>query len=133
MSVIEDLKRHEGFRATPYLCPEGKLTVGYGINLDAGITKGEADLLLRGRVEKIRNRLRELLWFWPLLNAARQDVLINMAYNLGIDGLLKFKRMLARIADKNWQGAAEEMLSSQWAVQVKGRATELMETMRDGE
>lgn len=133
MSIIEDLKRHEGFRELPYKDTEGFLTIGYGLNIDAGITKEEAEMILVSRVVKIKNKLSTLIPSWNTLNGARQDVLINMAYNIGIDGLLKFKRMLARLNDRNYEEAAQEMKASKWAVQVKTRSTELIETMRDGE
>ena len=132
MGVISDLKRHEGFRATPYRCPAGKLTIGYGINLDAGITEDEAELLLKSRIEKIRAQMDIRFTWWRDLDWERQSVLVNMAYNLGFDGLLKFKKMLNRIANKDYDGAAREMLESKWAIQVKERSNELAHIMMGG-
>ena len=70
-------------------------------------------------------------WF-PNLDQVRQDVLIDMAYNLGFFGLSTFKNTLAYIANGNYDKAADNMLKSKWATQVKGRAEELAEMMRTG-
>ena len=132
MSVIEDLKRHEGFRATPYMDTTGHLTVGYGLNLDAGITEEEATMLLVHRVEKIRATLRKRLPCFSSLSEARQGVLINMSFNLGVDGLMGFKQTLRYVAEGNYSAAADQMMGSRWADQVKGRAMELSDIMRRG-
>ena len=55
-----------------------------------------------------------------------------MAFNLGVPRLCKFKNMWAAIHEKDFDTAAEEMLDSRWAEQVKGRATELAEMMKTG-
>ena len=132
MSVIDDLKRHEGFRATPYTDTTGHLTIGYGINLDAGITEEEAEMLLVHRVGKIRVALHKRLPCFSELSEARQGSLINMAFNLGIDGLMGFKQTLRYVAEGNYPAAAAQMLKSKWARQVKGRAVELSQSMRQG-
>jgi len=132
MSAIEDLKRHEGFRSKPYMDTTGHLTIGYGINLDAGITEEEAEWLLVHRVEKIRVTLCKRLPFFSGLSEARQGVLINMAFNLGIDGLEKFNKTLGYIDKGNYSAAADQMKKSLWFRQVGRRAVELSEIMRAG-
>jgi lysozyme len=64
--------------------------------------------------------------------AVRADALLNMAFNLGIDGLLGFGNTLAAVYRGDYDKAAEGMLASKWARQVKGRAVELAEQMRKG-
>ena len=56
-----------------------------------------------------------------------------MAFNMGVPTLLEFRRMLGALAEKDWDGAAVEMLDSKWARQVGSRANELSELMRRGE
>jgi len=134
--LISQLKRHEGFRGRVYRCPAGKLTVGYGFNLDDNdIPEDIADLLLRNKLIKIMKEMakREELDFISMLNEPRQDVLINMAYNMGIDGLLKWKNTLKEIAEGNYDKAANRMELSLWAAQVGNRAKELANQMRTGE
>lgn len=125
----EMLKKHEGFRSFPYKCTAGKLTIGYGFNLDAGITSEEADFLLKARVDRVEKWLASHEWY-RALDENRRDVLSNMAYNLGVAGLFKFKNMIKALEDGDYNKAAEEMLDSKWASQVKGRAIELAEIMR---
>jgi lysozyme len=67
------------------------------------------------------------------LDPVRQAVLINMCFNLGIKGLLKFKHMLEAIGAQDWQMASLAMMNSLWATQVKGRADELARMMATGE
>jgi lysozyme len=125
MDVIAMLKRHEGFRSKPYRCTEGALTIGYGLNLDAGISKREADVLLRERVQMVREELIEKLPFFLGLSEERQAVLIDMGYNMDVSRLLKFVRTLYHIEHKQYKEAAAAMLESKWAGQVGDRAIEL--------
>lgn len=129
--MYEMLKRHEGLRLKPYLCTAGKLTIGYGLNLDAGISKEEAEYLLSSRVLKIEERLSKVLLFWDKISRVRKDVLVDMAYNLGIEGLLRFRTTLAMVGKEDYKGASEQMLNSLWARQVPIRAKELSDIMRD--
>lgn len=132
MSLIDDLKRHEGFRAKPYQDTTGHLTIGYGLNLDAGITQTEATMILEHRVKLIQSQLRQRLPFWTQLSQNRQDVLTNMAFNMGIDGLLSFNKTLHHISNGEYREAADQMLRSLWAKQVGKRAVELADMMRVG-
>ncbi len=131
MSVIDQLKRHEGFRRKPYLDTVGKLTVGFGRNLeDVGINMVEAEYLLKKDVRQVRQRLMDQLPIFLELSPIRQAVLENMAFNLGLDGLMRFKRMLAAINYGDYTLAAKEMLDSKWAKQVGSRAVELADQMK---
>ena len=67
------------------------------------------------------------------LDAVRQAVIANMAFNLGFAGLMGFKNMWAAIGRRDWESASEEMLNSKWARQVGVRAVELSEIMQTGE
>ncbi len=131
----EQLQRHEGFRARPYRCSAGRLTIGYGRNLDDnGISADEAEYLLRNDIDHAMEDARGYAGdSWGRLNAARRAVLANMAFNLGLSRLGGFVRLRERLAASDYQGAAEEMLDSAWAHQVGSRARELAEQMRTGE
>lgn len=132
-STIEQLKRHEGLKLKPYKCTEGKLTIGYGRNLeDRGITKSEAEeMLLTDMCEVEEHLFNEGLL--SDLNDARKAVLINMGFQLGIQGLFGFKRMIAAVDSKQFELAAKEMLDSKWAKQTPNRAKELSEQMLTGD
>jgi len=73
-----------------------------------------------------------LPWFTEL-DEVRQAVLVDMGYNLGIDGLLKFKRTLGSVESGNYANAAIQMLESKWATQVGHRAERLSDMMETGE
>jgi len=136
--VTEQLKRHEGFREKPYYDTVGKLTIGYGWNLDDdGITKEEAEQhLIKEIAETVADLQAKLPDLYASLNEYRKAVLINMAYNMGIGnkkkGLLSFQNTLAMMRVGNYEGAAKGMLSSQWANQVGNRAKELAKIMKQG-
>lgn len=127
------IKRHEGLELKPYRCPAGRLTIGYGRNLDdVGIDEQEAENMLVRDMMKVVKGLRENIPGFDELTSARQAVLIDMAYNLGLEGLLKFKRMLGHVVTFEWAQAAEEMLNSKWARQVGSRANRLATMMETG-
>lgn len=132
-TLIQQLIRHEGMSKKPYYCFGGKLTIGVGRNLDdVGITEDEALYLLRNDIESARDALTQKLSWFPGLDEARQGVLINMCVNLGVKGLMKFKKTLALIENKYYEEASREMLKSKWAKQVGNRAVELSKIMATG-
>lgn len=126
------LERHEGLRLKPYLDTVGKLTVGYGRNLeDVGISRDEADFMLDNDIDQVERQL-ETVDEYRDLDPVRQTVIANMVYNLGFRGAIGFKRMWAAISRGDYDLAAEEMMNSRWASQVGYRARELAEIMRSG-
>ena len=128
------LTRHEGLRLKPYRCTSGKLTIGIGRNLDdSGISEREAELMLENDILKLFAVLPGKIDFFNELDKVRADILVNMAFNMGVNGLLKFKKMLTAIDDGYFTRAAAEMLDSKWAFQVGDRALELAEQMKTGE
>jgi lysozyme len=133
MSLRDTLIRHEGLRLFPYKDSVGKLTIGVGRNLeDQGITEEEALYLLGNDILQAASDLGKAFPVVFALSQDRYEVLVNMAFNLGISRLSKFKRMWAAIEIGDFNKASEEMLTSKWAVQVGSRATELAEIMRYG-
>ena len=143
---LEQLKIDEGFSNKCYLCTKGKLTIGYGYNLDVnplylssleigyaktkGMSEVKAESLLKLMVAQAQKALEQRFHWFANLDAARQGVLINMVYNMGIAGLLKFKKFLKCMEAGDYEQAAIEGLDSLWAKQVKGRAVRLMLDIR---
>jgi lysozyme len=128
------IAREEGFRARPYRCTEGYLTVGYGLNLDAGITEPEAALILGHRVRRLQDEVAVALPWWGRLDEVRRGCLVAMAYQLkgGVQGLLKCRATLAAVQRGDWDAAARQMLRSRWAQQTPARARRTAEAMRTG-
>jgi lysozyme len=130
--LLEQLVEHEGCELKPYRDTSGKWTIGIGRNLDdKGISRREALMMASNDIAEIEPQL-EALAVWSTLTDARQRVLADMAFNLGFRGLMKFARMLKALESGDYEAAADEMLASRWAGQVKGRAQTLARMMRTG-
>ena len=132
--IKEQLVRHEGLRLKPYRCTAGKLTIGIGRNLDdCGISQSEAYIMLINDIMNCEKQLQaKIPDIYNGLDEVRKSVLLNMCFNLGINGLLGFKNTLAFVKAGDWERAANNMLVSRWAKQVGRRAIELSELMRKG-
>lgn len=134
--LTRQLRRDEGVRAHMYFDSEGYATIGVGRLIDArrggGLRESEIDYLLANDIEEALAALRDRLPWFDSLNEARQGVLANMAFNLGVDGLLGFRKTLALVEQGEYDAASVEMLDSKWARQVGQRAQRLSEQMRTG-
>jgi lysozyme len=130
--ATEQIKTDEGLSLMPYHCTEEVLTIGYGRAIGTnGITKSEAEHLLRNDVVIAAGDARKFLGdtAFASLTIKRQAVLINMAFNLGINRLRTFKLFKQALLDGDYAEAKVQMLSSKWAGQVKGRAIRLADMM----
>ena len=127
MSYVEDIKNEEGFKGVVYKCTEGFDTIGYGTKLP--LTKEEATLLLEYRLGKLKSELSSSLY---ALEAPAEvwDILYNMAYQLGVPGLLKFGKFIKALQNKDYSQASIEMLDSKWASQTPNRAKRLADRMK---
>jgi lysozyme len=139
MNARDLIKNQEGLRLEPYRDTLGHLTVGYGHLIDercekvpASLTEQQAEALFIDDFRRTSYRCELLIPGWDDLDEVRQAVLLSMAFNLGIRGLLKFQRFLEEMHLQHWERAADEMLRSLWAGQVGNRATELADMMRSG-
>jgi lysozyme len=128
------LIRHEGKRNKPYRDTVGKLTIGVGRNLDdVGLRDDEIDLLLDNDIAATWNAVQRALPWVDQLDEVRQRVLADMAFNIGVRGLLCFTQMLRACQAGEYAKAAAEMLDSKWARQVPARAARLAKMMATGE
>lgn len=129
LSLIQELKREEGFRSKLYYCTEGKPTIGYGFNLEAGITKEEATSLLEIRLTNYRTKIEKRFPKLHQLNTRRQSVLLNMAYNMGVGGLFNFKKMFIALEQDDFIEAARQIMDSKAARQLPTRYKRLAKKM----
>ena len=134
-----ELVRDEGCVFEVYLDSEGLPTFGIGhlckpLDPEYGYAVGTK--VTPERVEKdIDIAVKEAVERYPFfddLNDVRQRVFVNMTFNLGSTRLAMFKKFLAAVEARDYETAAEEMLDSKWAEQVKGRADRLADMMRSG-
>jgi len=135
--ITKQIKNDEGLVLHAYTDTLGFLTIGYGRLIDhrkgGGITKQEAEYLLSHDIAyKLGQLHAELPWITKL-NDARKGVLLNMAFQLGVAGLLGFKNTLIKIESGDYKGASVNMLQSKWATQTPNRAKRMAEQMRTGQ
>lgn len=127
MSLIEDIKQDEGFKGDPYYCSEGMLTVGYGTTFP--LDEAEAELLLNYRLNKTIGAIKSSLYDLDIEDEA-WDILYNMSYQIGVNGLLKFKKMIKALRNQNYLEASKEGIDSLWYRQTPKRAERLMSRMK---
>lgn len=127
---LDELKSDEGLRLKAYddatgaeIVPgyqmKGHPSIAYGRALDTnGITVDEAEYLLTNSVDYYEALLGIQPW-WKALDTVRQGVITNLAYNIGLAGVLSFRHMIAAIQARNWPQARAELLSSKWATEIQ--------------
>jgi len=125
----EDLIRHEGFVPYAYHDHLGYLTIGIGRLIDqekgGGISQQEAEFLLDNDIERILIALHNKLEWFSRLPPRKKRALANMAFQMGIQGLFGFRRMLAALKRGDYSAAQREALDSKWAKQTPERAREV--------
>jgi lysozyme len=111
----QSVKLNEDLKLKVYLCPAKKQSIGYGRNLeDRGITLQEAENMLERDLLDIKLDLEDKIKFFHQLDDIRQNVLIEMAYNMGVPHLLDFKKTLSFMQKRDFINASKEMLDSKW-------------------
>ena len=135
-NLEEQLRFDEGEKLTAYQDHLGFWTIGIGRLIDArkggGITKEESSYLLNNDIRRKTAELKAAIPWFGKLDEVRQGVLLNMAFQMGTEGLLKFKNTLRMVESGQYDAAASGMLESLWARQTPERAKRLSEQMRTG-
>lgn len=127
--LINSVKQNEGFRSEVYQDTLGFDTIGYGTKMP--LSEEEAELILKHRLNEKIEALISRKSIVLDLPTDKQFVLFEMAYQLGVGGLLKFKKMWKALESKDYKTAGIEMLDSRWAVQTPNRAKELALKMEE--
>lgn len=134
--LVKMIIAHEGNIPYAYKDSLGYWTIGVGFLIDkekgGQLFPEEIEFILLNRIKKIKVDLNWNLDWFKDLDEVRQSVLIDMSFNLGVRGLLKFTNTLNLIKNKKYTEASKAMLESLWAKQVKGRAIKLSTMMREG-
>jgi lysozyme len=136
--LLAHLVADEGVVLHAYQDHLGYWTIGAGRLIDkrrgGGITHAEALYLLGNDVDKFERGVLER-WPWVAwLDDARQIAICNLAFNLGLDGLAKFRNTLAAIQDGRWADAAEGLRNSLWYRQIqKSRSERIVAMILTGE
>ena len=131
MSLLDKIKEHEGFRSTVYQCTQGYDTIGYGFAIkDLELTEEIAEQILIQKLSKLESKVRKKFDWYMYLPQEGKDVIINLCYQLGINGFSKFKKTIYLLETEQYKEASVEMLDSLWAKQTPRRAKELSEVIR---
>jgi len=142
MNIYQQLNRDEGEvkrngKHVMYRDHLGYATLGVGRLIDerrgGGLTDEEVEYLLRNDVTRVALELSKNLDWWPSLDHVRQSALINMAFQLGINGLLNFRKTLSLIKHGDYAEAGKEALRSTWAQQTPNRANRIARQLETGE
>ena len=133
--IIEMLRLHEGVKTHVYTDHLGYETIGVGRcirkNVGLGLSDDEINYLLSNDVSRVTAELGRFKWF-PELNEARRDAMINLCFQLGLTKLLKFKNFLSSMEDGDYELASTHLLDSLYARQTPARADEIAEMIVSG-
>ena len=146
MSLLENIKAHEGFSARIYKDSVGKPTVGYGflvaalspdeLKLNGGkvepMSKEVAEKILNLKVARLRKRVPECLPWLASKPQSVQDTLIEMAYQLGLAGLMGFRHTLGCIEAGDYAQAARNLRASLLYRQTPKRVEDYIKGLKNG-
>ena len=131
MSLVDSIKQGEGYRAKVYKCTEGYDTIGYGFAIkDLELDEEVCDMILDKKLDKLIDATNNKFPFLRELPQDKCEVVFEMVYQLGLNGVSKFKKMLKALEDKDYDKASVEMLDSLWAKQTPNRAKKLSNQMK---
>ena len=127
--LFDFIMENEGFRDRPYTCTAGRLTIGYGHNLDIPITEKTARAILRDDIGRAVRDLCGIFNNGLAFPAPQRMALIDMMLNLGLTRFLGFRRMIAAIDKGDWDMAAAEAKDSLWYTQVGVRGDKVVKLL----
>ncbi len=130
--VRAQVKRDENFRAFLYRDSRGHWTIGYGTNLDAGISEAQGEGLFEPAFVAAIDDVAKALSWSARLDDVRCGVLIQMRYNLGLTGLLEFEQLLAHCAAGQWDAASAALLDSAADHQEPARVSRWAHELKTG-
>lgn len=131
MSLIESIKESEGFRSKPYRCTENVLTIGYGFAIkDLELDEDICHQILVKKLDDLIDKANNKFPFLLELPDEKADIVYEMIYQMGLNGVSRFKKMLKALEDQDFEKASVEMLDSLWAKQTPNRALKMSNKMK---
>ena len=132
MSLIESIKRHEGYVGIVYKDSLGIDTIGYGFAIkDLELDEDICEIILERKLKELETRVNLKFKWFIYMPQEIKDVVMEMCYQLGVGGVSKFKKTIAYLQNKQWEEASVEMLDSLWAKQTPNRAKELSNRVKE--
>ena len=134
MSLIESIKKHEGYVGIVYKDSLGVDTIGYGFAIkDLELDRDICDIILERKIKDLHDRVKNKFKWYGYMPQEIKDVVMEMCYQLGVGGFSKFKKTISFLQNKQFKDASEEMLDSLWARQTPNRAKELSKRVKEVE
>lgn len=139
-TLLNEIRREEGKVLNDaglhilYFDHLGNPTMGYGmlVNEQGGMPEHIAQAWLEWTVQRVIEQMDDSMLWWRGESRLRKHALVNMAFQLGVNGLLRFKKMLWQMQHGNYKEAYKEALDSHWAKQTPERAMRIAKMIRDG-
>ena len=131
--LLQQIKEHEGLKLFPYKCPAGKLTIGYGHNLeDNGLSQSVCEYILIEDIEEAKRNLYAIFTrdFFDTLSNNQKIALVDMMFNLGLSKFLTFKKFILAVKNKDFIKASAEIINSKTYQQNKLRYKKLSEQVK---
>ena len=127
------IREHEGYRDRPYLDSLGKATIGFGhlITEEDEFEEGKQypkEQLLKlfdKDFEKAEMGADQLVGSIQELHIEAKNVITEMVFQLGTQGVRNFRYMISALQDRDYQRASAEMLDSRWHAQTTNRCESL--------
>ena len=131
MSLIESIKKNEGYVKVVYKDSLGIDTIGYGFAIkDLELDEDICDEILLKKLKDLDKKVNKKFGWFVYMPPNIKDVVMEMCYQLGVTGFSKFRKTIAFLQDKKWQEASVEMLDSLWAKQTPNRAKSLSDIVK---
>tara|TARA_R100001079_G_scaffold86336_1_gene49276 strand:+ start:48 stop:446 length:399 start_codon:yes stop_codon:yes gene_type:complete len=131
MSLIESIKESEGFRSKVYKCTEGYDTIGYGFAIkDLELDEDICHQILVKKLDDLIDNANDKFPFLLEIPDEKADIVYEMIFQMGLNGVSKFKLMLKALEKQDFEKASAEMLDSLWAKQTPNRALKMSNKMK---
>jgi lysozyme len=132
MSLINSIKQHEGYVGIVYKDSLGIDTIGYGFAIkDLELDEDICDIILERKLYNLEHRVNLKFSWFIYMPQEIKDVVMEMCYQLGVNGFSKFKKTVSYLQDRQFEEASVEMLDSLWAKQTPNRAKELSNRVKE--
>ena len=132
MSLIESIKKHEGYVGVVYKDSLGIDTIGYGFAIkDLVLDEDISEMILKRKLDVLIYNVNNKFEFLKDSPKEAQEVVYEMAYQMGVSGVSKFKKFLQALEEKDYGWAAIEMLDSRWSKQTPQRAQRLSNIIKE--
>ena len=132
MSLIDSIKEHEGYVGIVYKDSLGIDTIGYGFAIkDLELDKDVCDIILERKLHNLEDSVNLKFSWFIYMPQEIKDVVMEMCYQLGVNGFSKFKKTVSYLQDRQFEEASVEMLDSLWAKQTPNRAKELSNRVKE--